>query len=116
MDPIPDTILQNQKYSPYFDNCTGALDGTQIAMHVPVKKRKLYRNQKSYLLQNVLVVYDFDMKVTYGLAGWEGSAHNGRVLSDAIETKRFQIPIGKYCLGDAGYSNLGYLLEPYKGV
>ena len=40
-DPTPDTILQNRKYSPYFDNCIGALDGTHIAMHVPVEKRKV---------------------------------------------------------------------------
>lgn len=85
-------------------------------MHVPVEKRKPYRNQKGYLSQNVLAVCDFDMKFTYGLAGWEGSAHDGRVLSDAIETKGFQIPIGKYCLGDAGYSNSDHLLVPYKGV
>lgn len=28
----------------------------------------------------------------------------------------FQILVGKYCLGDAGYSNSDYLLVPYKGV
>lgn len=38
------------------------------------------------------------------------------MLSDAIETKGFRIPIGKYRLGDAGYSNSDYLLAPYKGV
>lgn len=64
----------------------------------------------------MLAVCDFDMKFTYGLAGWEGSTHDGRVLGDAIETKGFQIPIGKYCLGDAGYSNSDHLLVPYKGV
>ena len=85
-------------------------------MHVPAEKRKRYRNRKGYLSQNVLAVCNFDMKFTYGLAGWEGSAHDGRVLSDAIETKGFQIPIGKYCLGDAGYSNLDYLLVPYNRV
>lgn len=69
LDPIPDTILQNRKYSPYFDNCIGALDGTHIAMHVPVEKRKSYRNRKGYLSQNVLAVCDFDMKFTRGLAG-----------------------------------------------
>lgn len=64
----------------------------------------------------MLAVYDFDIKFTYGLVGWEGSAHDGQVLNDAIETKRFQIPESKYCLGDADYSNLDYLLVSYKGV
>lgn len=35
------------------------------------------------------------MKLTYGLAGWEGSAHDGQVLSDAIETKGSQITAGE---------------------
>lgn len=116
VDPTSNVILQNQIYSPYFDNCVGALDGTHIAMYVPATERKPYRNQKGYLSQKMLAACDFDMKFTYGLAGWEGSAHDGRVLNDAIETKGFQIPAGKYCLGDAGYSNSDYLLVPYKGV
>ena len=89
MDPTSNVILQNQKYSPYFDSCVGALDGTNIAMHVPATEPKPYRNRKRYLSQNVLAACDFDMKFTYGLAGWEGSAHDGRVLNDAIETKGF---------------------------
>lgn len=56
------------------------------------------------------------MKFTYGSVGWERSANDGRVLNDAIETKGFQIPVGKYCLGDTSYSNSDYLLIPYKGV
>lgn len=98
LDPISDAILQNRKYSPYFDNCIGALDGIHIAMHVTVEKRKPNRNRKGYLSQNVLAVCDFDMKFTYRLAGWEGSAHDGSVLSDAIETKGFQIPVGNIVL------------------
>lgn len=116
LDPTSNVILQNQKYSPYFDDCVGALDGTHTAMHVPATDRKPYRNRKGYLLQNVLAVCDFDMKFTYGLAGWEGSEHDGRVLNDAIETKGFRIPAGKYCLGDTDYFNLDYLLVSYKGV
>ncbi len=56
------------------------------------------------------------MKFTYKLAGWETSAHNRRILTDAIETNKFLIPSSKYYLRDAGYSNSDYLLIPYKGV
>jgi len=28
---------------------------------------------------------DFDLKFTYVLAGWEGSAHDALILADAIE-------------------------------
>jgi hypothetical protein len=31
-----------------------------------------------------MVVVDFDLKFTYVLAGWEGSAHDATILADAI--------------------------------
>jgi hypothetical protein len=32
-----------------------------------------------------MAIMDFDLKFTYVLAGWEGSAHDALILSDAIE-------------------------------
>src|SRR6202007_1862249 len=55
------------------------LDGT----HIPSSDQARYRNRKGYLSQNVLAVCNFDMQFVYVLAGWEGSAHDGRVLQDA---------------------------------
>jgi hypothetical protein len=38
---------------------------------------------------------DFDLKFTYVLASWEGSAHDAHVLADAIERQDgFTIPEG----------------------
>jgi hypothetical protein len=45
------------------------------------------------------------MQFVYILPGWEGSAHDGRVLSDAQSRYGFNTPKGKYWLGDAGYGN-----------
>ncbi|CAN1140404.1 hypothetical protein LINPERPRIM_LOCUS24812 [Linum perenne] len=36
------------------------------------------------LAMNVLGVCNSDMEFIYTLAGWEGSAHDGRVLRDAL--------------------------------
>jgi hypothetical protein len=47
--------------------------------------------------------------------GWKGSAHVGRVLQDAF-SKGFNIPHGKYFLGDAGYGLSDKVLIPYWGV
>jgi len=33
----------------------------------------------------VLAAVDFDLRFTYVLAGWEGSAHDALILSDALE-------------------------------
>jgi hypothetical protein len=33
----------------------------------------------------VLAAVDFDLRFTYVLAGWEGSAHDALILADALE-------------------------------
>jgi hypothetical protein len=65
----------------------------------------------------VLAGITFDVKFTYVLAGWEESAHDSRVLNDAlIRPGGFKIPEGKYYLDDAGYGNRNGILSPYRGV
>jgi hypothetical protein len=39
---------------------------------------------------------DFDLNFVHVLPGWEGSAHDGRVLADAQARHRFDTPVGKY--------------------
>ena len=58
----------------------GAIDGT----HVPVDIQGKFRVRKKGTTQNVLVAITFDFKFIYILAGWEGSAHDSRVLGDAL--------------------------------
>ena len=59
---------------------------------------------------------DFNMSFLYVLPGWEGSAHDSRVLRDALE-KGFTVPPGRYYLADAGYAaSSGLLLTPFKKV
>ena len=43
-----------------------------------------FRGQKDGTTQNVLVAISFDLKFTYILVGWEGSAYDSRVLNDAL--------------------------------
>jgi hypothetical protein len=56
------------------------------------------------------------MQFMYILAGWEGSAHDSRVLSDAQASQGLLTPKGKYWLGDAGYGNSEFVMAPYRGV
>ena len=56
------------------------------------------------------------MQFVFVLPGWEGSAHDGRVLSDAQSRHNFNTPKGKYWLGDAGYGNSEYVIAPYRSV
>ena len=95
-EPPAFRITNNTKYAPYFNNCLGALDGTYIEIHIPIVLQPRYRNRKGTLLQNALAVCNFDMQFVYILAGWEGSAHDSRVLLDAQVVRGFTTQKGKY--------------------
>ena len=42
-----------------------------------------------------MAAISFDLKFTYVLAGWEGSAHDSRILNDALSRPRgLRIPKG----------------------
>ena len=82
-DPVPLRISSSHKFTPYFDNCIGAVDGTHIPAVIPVDEQKPFRNRKKFLSQNVLAVANFDQTFSYVLVGCEGSAHDSRVLRDA---------------------------------
>ena len=114
-DPTQPEIAQNPKFGPYFANCIGALDGTHIPAIVPSAEQRPFRNRKKQLSQNVLGVANFNQTYSYALTGWEGSAHDSRVLNDA---KLRGLPLfpGKYYLGDAGYALSWHVLTPYRGV
>ena len=55
------------------------------------------------------------MNFLYVLPGWEGSAHDSRVLNSA-KAKGFEALPGRYYVADAGYSNTPITLAPYRGV
>ena len=65
-------------------NCVGAIDGTHVRAFVPPKIQGRFRGRKDGTTQNVLAAICFDLKFTYVLAGWEGSAHDSCVLNDAF--------------------------------
>jgi hypothetical protein len=133
---IPAHIASSPKFFPYFSNCIGALDGacfltmtcsergsdsyccvlgTHIPAIVPAASTGAFRNRKGFISQNVLAACDFDMIFCYILAGWEGSAHDGRVYSEALQDG-FPRVEGRYYLADAGYSLTKDTLTPYRGV
>jgi hypothetical protein len=48
-NPISLRIAQDSKYTPYFDDCLGAIDGTHIGMHIPLLLQPRYQNRKGGL-------------------------------------------------------------------
>ncbi|XP_021759148.1 uncharacterized protein LOC110724059 [Chenopodium quinoa] len=101
----------------WFEGVIGALDGTHIDMTVPIEDRPRYRDRKGNLSTNVLATCDPNLRFTYVLPGWEGSASDPRVLRDALcMPNGLKVPKNKYLLVDLGYSNAEGFLAPYKGT
>jgi len=76
--------VQAPQFSPHFDNCIGAIDGTHIRVVVPSSKVLQHTGRHGYSTQNVLAICDFDMRFTFVVAGWPGSVHDMRVFNDAL--------------------------------
>jgi hypothetical protein len=73
----------------------GAIKGTHVPTNVPVKIQGKFQDRKEGTTQNVLAAITFDVKFIYVLAGWEGNAHDSRVLGDALSrSSGLKIPEG----------------------
>ncbi|KAL4367185.1 hypothetical protein GQ457_05G027840 [Hibiscus cannabinus] len=114
-------IARNSNWFPYFKDCIGAIDGTEVSAWAPASKHIPFRNRKQNLSQNVLVACSHDMLFTFVCAGWEGTAHDTRVFVNAILSNRAEqisLPMpsaGKYYVVDAGYPNIPGFLAPFRG-
>lgn len=121
-DPHFTTIhkkLLSPKYTPYLDNCIGAIDVTHIQVVVPNATAVQHRNSHKERSQNVLCICDFDMRFTFVLAGWPGSVDDMRVFSDAQNRFGHKFPWPPeemFYFMDSGYPNRPGYLAPYKGI
>ncbi|KAG5059183.1 hypothetical protein JHK87_000212 [Glycine soja] len=98
-------------------DCIGAIDGTHIPASLKGRDVSSYRDRHGNISQNVLAACNFDLEFMYVLSGWEGSAHDSKVLSDALARKNgLKVPQGKYYLVDCGFPNRRKFLAPYRGV
>ena len=100
---------------PYFKDAIGAADGTHIPAKVPSEDIVRFRNRKGDISQNVLGICTFGLLFSCVIPGWEGSAHDGRVLQWALRNG-LEVPEGKYFLVDAGYALRKGFLTPYRGI
>ncbi|KAK5771643.1 hypothetical protein PVK06_047871 [Gossypium arboreum] len=116
-ESTPSEIRNNPRFYPYFKDCIGALVGTHVCAFVPVNIQGRFCNRKGGTTQNVLAAITFDLQFSYVLVGWEGSAHDSRILSDALSRPRgLRILEGKYYIADVGYGIRNGYITPYCGV
>jgi hypothetical protein len=77
-------------------DCIGAIDGTHIPAMVRGRDVSSYRDRHGNISQNVLAACNFDLEFMYVLSGWEGSAHDSKVLNDALTRRNgLKVPQGK---------------------
>jgi hypothetical protein len=60
---------------PYFRRAIGAIDGSHIPIIVPRDEVVSHTCRHGCTSQNVLAIYDFDMRFIYVVAGWPRSAY-----------------------------------------
>uniref|UniRef100_A0A8I6YG60 DDE Tnp4 domain-containing protein n=1 Tax=Hordeum vulgare subsp. vulgare TaxID=112509 RepID=A0A8I6YG60_HORVV len=78
-------IQQSTRFNPYFKDCIGAIDGAHVLARVPRRISAAFRGTKEGTIQNFMADVDFDLKFTYVLVGWEGSAHDAFILANALK-------------------------------
>nr|KAJ0219376.1 hypothetical protein LSAT_V11C300141300 [Lactuca sativa] len=117
-DDVPEYILYKPRYYPMFKDCIGAIYGTHVKASVPQKDEVMYIGRKGYATQNIMVVCDFNMCFTFVWAGWEGTTHDTKIFSEALQRPdlNFLYPTDKYYIVNAGYPNMRWYLAPYKGT
>ncbi|KAL7593145.1 hypothetical protein Lser_V15G34059 [Lactuca serriola] len=103
-----------------FPEAIGALYGTLVHVVVPVDQQTHYRRRgKGECYQNVIGICNFDMIFTFVWAGWEGMAHDSKVLKEVAfnPTSGFPFPPpDKYYLCDAAYTNTRGFMAPYRNT
>ncbi|XP_056689106.1 uncharacterized protein [Spinacia oleracea] len=71
------------------------------------------------MIMNVMCACSFDMRFTFVMVGWEGTANDSRIFWETItnrEESKFPMPPKrKYYLVDLGYTNMHGFLTPYRG-
>ncbi|KDN63340.1 hypothetical protein CSUB01_10157 [Colletotrichum sublineola] len=97
-----------------FTGCIGAVDGTLLKAHIPLKNQKRFFCRKGYISQNVLAAVNFDGLFVYVMAGAEGSINDASLMKQAI-SRSFKVPTGRYYLGDAGFACSNGIVTPYPG-
>jgi hypothetical protein len=77
--------VQEDRLWPHFKGAIGAIDGSHIRASVPVEEVENHTCRHGHTSQNVLAICDFDMRFTFLVAGWPGSAHGTWVLNHTLQ-------------------------------
>jgi hypothetical protein len=79
-------------YSPWFDGCIGAIDGTHVQVEVNRSSKLDFMNRNGETSINICAIVDMDGRFTFVGAGKAGACHDVAVLADCQRDPRFPHP------------------------
>jgi hypothetical protein len=85
-------IWNVSKAYPHFKDCIGVIDGTHVQVSLSPEEQVRYIGKACILTQNMLAIYDFDMRFTYVAAGQPNAYHDTSVLYHAMEVDEKDFP------------------------
>ncbi|CAH9063392.1 unnamed protein product [Cuscuta epithymum] len=80
VDPTFGSVAPDERYLPHFKDCIGAIDGTHVPAVIFEEEENMWYNRKGFISQNIMTACSFDLQFTFAVPGWEGSAHDARIL------------------------------------
>ncbi|KAL6338241.1 hypothetical protein AAG906_018504 [Vitis piasezkii] len=106
--------ISNRRLRQIFKDAVGAIDGTLIHACIPTNQQVPYRGRgRGECFQNVMAVCDFDMIFRFVVVGWEGTAHDSRVLTETIRNPQHNFPMPPSGFM-APYRNVRYWLSDFR--
>ena len=71
---------------------------------------------KGLFLSKLPFYCTWNLLLTFGLTGWEGSVSDAKIYASAVHKHKLRIPEGWYYLADAGFPHSMELLIPFCGT
>ncbi|KAL1187740.1 hypothetical protein V5N11_017132 [Cardamine amara subsp. amara] len=113
---IPNRLLMDSKYWPFFSGFVGEMDGVHICVKVKPELQEMYWNRHGRTSFNNMAICDLNILFTYVWNGAPGSCHDTAVLTMAQDNDaEFPLPpADKYYVVDSGYPNKQGFLALYR--
>jgi hypothetical protein len=75
--------IKEDCFCPYFKDSIGATDGSHVKIKVAAEELVNHTCRYGYTSQNVLAIFDFNMRFIFDVAGWLDSTHDTRIHNHA---------------------------------
>lgn len=91
-------------------DCVGTIDNTYISAVIPQDKQLSHQSSRNgECIYTAIVACDFDMRFMFVYGGWEGTATDSRIMTDAVCNPKWNFshaPHGEFYIKNYHYSYL----------